>query len=106
MKTLEQQRIEIRALLSELIDFAQSADLARKQTNPLLRGDDFLTFHLKLLKEEFEVFSAEATAERQGRCPLQLAGYKVGVIPLFHLLNRPNPSRLRHAIAASYDLAA
>ena len=48
----------------------------------------------------FETFSAEAAAERQGRCPLQLAGYEVGAIPLFHLLNRPNPSRLRQAIAA------
>jgi len=28
-------------------------------------------------------FSAEAAAERQSRCPLQLAGYEVGPIPLF-----------------------
>jgi transposase-like protein len=61
---------------------------------------------LFLLGYVFETFSAEATAERQGRCPLQLAGYEVGAIPLFHLLNRPHPSRLRHAIAAGYDLAA
>jgi len=54
----------------------------------------------------FETFSAEAAAERQGRCPLQLAGYEVGAIPLFHLLNRPHPSRLRHAISAGYDIAA
>jgi hypothetical protein len=54
----------------------------------------------------FEAFSAEAGAERQGRCPLQVAGYEVGAIQLFHLLNRPNPSRLRQAIAAGYDLAA
>jgi hypothetical protein len=47
-----------------------------------------------------------SNAERQGRCPLQLAGYEVGAIPLFHLINRPNPSRLRQAIAAGYDLAA
>ncbi len=61
---------------------------------------------LFMLGSVFETFSAEATAERQGRCPLQLAGYEVGPIPLFHLLNRPNPSRLRQAIAAGYDMAA
>jgi transposase-like protein len=61
---------------------------------------------LFMLGYVFETFSAEAAAERQGRCPLQTAGYEVGAIPLFHLLNRPNPSRLRQAIAAGYDLAA
>jgi hypothetical protein len=61
---------------------------------------------LFMLGYVFETFSAEAAAERQGRCPLQVAGYEVGAIPLFHLLNRPNPSRLRQAIAAGYDLAA
>ena len=61
---------------------------------------------LFLLGYVFETFSAEAAAERQGRCPLQLAGYEVKTIPLFHLLNRPNPARLRQAIAAGYDLAA
>jgi transposase-like protein len=61
---------------------------------------------LFMLGYVFETFSAEAAAERQGRCPLQVAGYEVGAIPLFHLLNRPNPSRLRHAIAAGYDMAA
>jgi hypothetical protein len=61
---------------------------------------------LFMLGYVFETFSAEAAAQRQGRCPLQMAGYEVGAIPLFHLLNRPNPSRLRQAIAAGYDLAA
>ena len=61
---------------------------------------------LFMLGDVFETFSAEAAAERQGRCPLQVAGYEVGAIPLFHLLNRPHPSRLRQAIAAGYDLAA
>lgn len=61
---------------------------------------------LFLLGYVFETFSAEAAAERQGRCPLQVAGYEVGAIPLFHLLNRPNPSRLRQVIAQGYDLAA
>jgi transposase-like protein len=48
----------------------------------------------------FETFAAEAAAERQGRCPLPVAGYDVAAIPLFHVLNRPNPSRWRHALAA------
>jgi transposase-like protein len=61
---------------------------------------------LFMLGYVFETFSAEAAAERQGRCPLQVAGYEVEAIPLFHLLNRPNPSRLRQAIAAGYDIAA
>jgi transposase-like protein len=61
---------------------------------------------LFMLGYVFETFSAEASAERQGRCPLQVAGYQVGAMPLFHLLNRPDPSRLRQAIAASYALAA
>jgi hypothetical protein len=61
---------------------------------------------LFLLGDVFETFSAEAAAERQGRCPLQVAGYEVGAIPLFHLLHRPNPSRLRQAIAMGDDLAA
>jgi transposase-like protein len=61
---------------------------------------------LFMLGYVFETFSTEAAAERQGRCPLQVAGYEVGAIPLFHLLNRPNPARLHHAIAAGYALAA
>jgi hypothetical protein len=61
---------------------------------------------LFMLGYVFETFSAEAAAERQGQYLLQLAGYEVGAIRLFHLLNRPNPSRLHHAIAAGYDIAA
>jgi transposase-like protein len=61
---------------------------------------------LFMLGYVFETFSAEASAKRQGRCPLQVAGYEIGAIPLFHVLNRPNPSRLRQAIAAGYDMAA
>jgi transposase-like protein len=61
---------------------------------------------LFMLGYVFETFSAEAAVERQGRCPLQLAGYEVGAIPLFHLLNRPDPRRLRQAIAEGYALAA
>jgi transposase-like protein len=61
---------------------------------------------LFMLGYVFETFSAEAAGERQGRCPLQLAGYEVGAIPLFHLLNRPDPRRLRQVIAEGYALAA
>lgn len=61
---------------------------------------------LFMLGYVFETFSAEAAGERQGRCPLHLAGYEVGAIPLVHLLNRPDPRRLRQAIAAGYALAA
>jgi hypothetical protein len=54
----------------------------------------------------FETASADAAGARRGRCPLQVAGYEVDTIPLFHLLNRPNPARLCQGIAAGYDLAA
>ena len=36
---------------------------------------------LFMLGYVFETFSAEAAAERQGRCPLPVAGYEVGPIP-------------------------
>ena len=61
---------------------------------------------LFMLGYVFETFSAEAAVERQGRCPRQLAGDEVGAIPLFHLLNRPDPRRLRQAIAEGDALAA
>ena len=61
---------------------------------------------LFMLGYVFETFSAEAAVERQGRCPRQLAGDEVGAIPLFHLLNRPDPRRLRPAIAEGDALAA
>lgn len=61
---------------------------------------------LFMLGSVCETFAAEAAAERQGRCPLQLAGYEVGPMPLLHLLNRPHPSRLRQALAAGSDMAA
>jgi hypothetical protein len=54
----------------------------------------------------FETCSAEAAAERQGRCPLHVAGDEVGAIPVCPLLHRPNPARLRQAIALSDALAA
>ena len=61
---------------------------------------------LFMLGYVFETFSTDAVAPRQGRCPLQIAGYEVGSLPLFHLLNRPNPARLRQGLAAGFDLAA
>ena len=61
---------------------------------------------LFMLGYVFETASADAAAARQGRCPLQVAGYEVDTIPLFHLLNRPNPARLCQGLAAGYDLAA
>jgi len=57
---------------------------------------------LFLLGYVFETYSAEAHAEHQGRCPLQLAGYRVASIPLFHLLNRPNLAPLRRRLAEGY----
>ena len=61
---------------------------------------------LFMLGYVFETASAEAAAARQGRCPLQVAGYEVDTIPLFHLLNRPNPARLGQGLAAGDKLAA
>jgi hypothetical protein len=80
--------------------FYRAKGLFQNQTSAQKRVDLFMLGYV------FETFSAEATAERQGRCLLQLAGYEVGAIPVCHLLNRPHPSRLHHAIAAGYDLAA
>ena len=54
----------------------------------------------------FETYSADARATHQGRCPLQLAGYQVGAMPLFHLLNRPNLVPLRRRLVEGYAHAA
>lgn len=61
---------------------------------------------LFLLGYVFETYSAEAQASHQGRCPLQLAGYQVETIPLFHLLNRPNLAPLRKRLIEGYAAAA
>ena len=61
---------------------------------------------LFLLGYVFETYSAEAAQQRQGYCPLQLAGYSVASIPLFHLLNRPNLAPLRRRLAEGYANAA
>jgi hypothetical protein len=56
--------------------------------------------------EGFETCAADAAAERQGRCPLPVAGSDGEALPWLHVRNRPHPSRWRHAIAAGDDLAA
>jgi len=61
---------------------------------------------LFLLGYVFETYSAEAQASHQGRCPLQLAGYQVETVPLFHLLNRPNLMPLRKRLIEGYADAA
>ena len=61
---------------------------------------------LFMLGYVFETYSAEASAAHQGRCPLQVAGYQVGSIPLFHLLNRPNLVPLRRRLIQGYANAA
>jgi transposase-like protein len=61
---------------------------------------------LFLLGYVFETYSAEASAAHQGRCPLQVAGYRVGSMPLFHLLNRPNLLPLRRRLVEGYAHAA
>ena len=54
----------------------------------------------------FHTFSCQAKPDKQGLCPLQLAGYGVTHIPFFHMFNRPDLGRLRQAIGASYTKAA
>ena len=61
---------------------------------------------LFLLGYVFETYSKEAAQPRQGHCPLQLAGYSVEAIPLFHLLNRPNLAPLRRRLVEGYANAA
>jgi len=61
---------------------------------------------LFLLGYVFSVRSAEAQDAHQGLCPLQQAGYRVGQVPLFHLLNRPHLGLLRDRIAQRFAEAA
>jgi len=61
---------------------------------------------LFLLGYVFETYSKEAAQPRQDHCPLQLAGYSVEAIPLFHLLNRPNLAPLRRRLIEGYANAA
>jgi transposase-like protein len=62
--------------------------------------------HLFLLGYVFRTLSSQAQAQRQGRCPLQLSGYRVAHLPLFHMLNRPDLARLRQHLVKSYAQVA
>jgi transposase-like protein len=61
---------------------------------------------LFLLGYVFHTFSVQAQQDKQGLCPLQLAGYQVAHIPLFHMFNRPDPDRLRQGMAQGYAQVA
>ncbi len=61
---------------------------------------------LFMLGYVFSVRSAEAKDEHQGLCPLQQAGYQVGQVPLFHLINRPHLGPLCEHMAQSFAEAA
>jgi len=54
----------------------------------------------------FHALSSQAKVENRGLCPLQLAGYQVGHIPLFHMLNRPDVARLQKGMADQYAQVA
>lgn len=64
--------------------------------------------HIRLfgLGYVFHAFSCQAQKDRQGLCPLQLAGYQVADIPLFHMFNRPDLTRLRQQIVQRYAQVA
>jgi transposase-like protein len=61
---------------------------------------------LFLLGYVFHAFSSQAQQDKQGLCPLQLAGYQVAHIPLFHMLNRPDLARLQKGMAQRYAQVA
>ncbi len=54
----------------------------------------------------FHALSSQAKAEKRGLCPLQLAGYQVGHIPFFHMLNRPDVALLQKGMADQYAQVA
>ena len=54
----------------------------------------------------FHALSSQAKAEKRGLCPLQLAGYQVGHIPFFHMLNRPDVALLQKGMADQYTQVA
>ncbi len=54
----------------------------------------------------FHALSSQAKAEKRGLCPLQLAGYQVGHIPFFHMLNRPDVALLQQGMADQYAQVA
>jgi transposase-like protein len=64
--------------------------------------------HIRLfmLGYVFSTLSAQAQQQRQGRCPLQLSGYRVAHLPLFHMINRPDLARLRKHLVEAYAQVA
>lgn len=64
--------------------------------------------HLRLflLGYVFHAFSCQAKQDKQGLCPLQLAGYQVAHIPFFHMFNRPDLARLQKGMAQRYAQVA
>ena len=64
--------------------------------------------HIKLfiLGYVFCALSSQAQAEKQGRCPLQLAGYQVAHLPFFHMFNRPDLSVVQKRLAHTYAQVA
>jgi len=72
----------------------QNKDLAQKH------------IQLFMLGYVFHTLSSQAKVEHRGLCPLQLAGYQVGHIPFFHMLNRPDVGRLQKGMADQYAQVA
>jgi transposase-like protein len=64
--------------------------------------------HIRLfmLGYVFHALSSQAQAEKQGLCPLQLAGYRVSHIPFFHMFNRPDVTLLQKRMADQYAQVA
>jgi transposase-like protein len=61
---------------------------------------------LFMLGYVFRTLSTQAQEPRQGLCPLQLSGYRVAHLPLFHMVNRPNLARLRQHLLEDYAQVA
>lgn len=64
--------------------------------------------HIRLfmLGYVFHTLSSQAKTENRGLCPLQMAGYQVGHIPFFHMLNRPDVGRLQREMADQFAQVA
>lgn len=78
-----------------------------RQKGPF-QNQDSAQKHIQLfmLGYVFHTLSCQAKAEHRGLCPLQLAGYSVGHIPFFHMLNRPDVGRLQKGMANQYAQVA
>jgi transposase-like protein len=72
------------------------------------QNQDSAQKHIQLfmLGYVFHTLSCQAKAENRGLCPLQMAGYQVGHIPFFHMLNRPDVGRLQKGMADQYAQVA